>query len=245
MRRSERLTEIVEIIRDGRLHRARELAGALEVSERTVYRDIATLIASGVPVEGERGVGYLLRETVFLPPLALSLVELEALSLGMSLVQEIADEELRAGAKTLHEKIASHAINRRKTPETWGVGLYEFKSVRDGLKHMSALRRAIRERGKLRIGYRSLAGERSDRTIRPLQTDYWGRVWTLSAWCERQGDFRAFRIDRIDWCEETGAAFEDEPGKTLQDYLRHVGEKMSADRKADGSWPDIPNIIDP
>lgn len=230
MRRSERLTEIVEIIRDGRLHLARDLARALEVSERTVYRDIATLIASGVPVEGERGVGYLLRETVFLPPLALSLVELEALSLGMSLVQEIADEELRAGAKTLHEKIASHAVNRRKTPETWGFGLYEFKRVRDGLKHMPTLRRAIRERCKLRIGYRSLAGKRSERTIRPLQTDYWGRVWTLSAWCERRGDFRAFRIDRIDQCEETGAQFEDEQGKTVQDYLRHVDDNMRADR---------------
>lgn len=229
MRRSERLAEIVEIIRDGRLHLARDLASALEVSERTVYRDIATLIASGVPVEGERGVGYLLREAVFLPPLALSLTELEALSLGMSIVQEIADEELRAGAKTLHEKIASHALNRRKSPEVLGFGLYEFKRVRKGLKHMSALRRAIRERCKLRISYRSLAGDRSDRTIRPLQTDYWGRVWTLSAWCERQGDFRAFRIDRIDRCEETGAAFEDEPGKTLQDYLRHVSEKKSAD----------------
>ena len=72
MRRSERLTEIVEIIRDGRLHLARDIAEALEVSERTIYRDIATLIASGVPVDGERGVGYMLREPVFLPPLALS-----------------------------------------------------------------------------------------------------------------------------------------------------------------------------
>ncbi|MEO0752236.1 MAG: HTH domain-containing protein [Pseudomonadota bacterium] len=92
MRRSERLTEIVEIIKDGRLHLARDIAEALEVSERTVYRDIATLIASGVPVEGERGVGYLLKEPVFLPPLALSMTELEALSLGMSIVQEVADD---------------------------------------------------------------------------------------------------------------------------------------------------------
>lgn len=245
MRRSERLTEIVEIIRDGRLHLARDLAGALDVSERTVYRDIATLIASGVPVEGERGVGYLLREPVFLPPLALSLTELEALSLGMAIVQEIADEELRAGAKTLHEKIACHAVNRRRAPEAWGFGLYEFKRVREGLTHMPTLRRAIRARCKLRIGYRSLTGERSDRTIWPLQTDYWGRVWTLSAWCERRGDFRAFRIDRIDWCKETGVAFADEPGKTLQDYLRHVGEKMSADRTADGSSPDNPKMIEP
>lgn len=230
MRRSERLTEIVEIVRDGRLHLARDIAAALEVSERTVYRDIVTLIASGVPVEGERGVGYLLREPVFLPPLALSLTELEAFSLGMALVQEIADEELREGAKSLHAKIAKHALNRRKLPETWGFGLYEFKRLRNGLKYMPTLRRAIRERCKLRIEYQSLTGERSDRIIRPLQTDYWGRVWTLSAWCERRGDFRAFRIDRIDQCEEINALFEDEPGKTIKDYLKLVDERISEDR---------------
>ena len=132
MRRSERLTEIIEIIRDGRLHLARDMAEALEVSERTIYRDIATLIASGVPVEGERGVGYLLREPVFLPPLALSLTELEALSLGMSIVQEVADTELREGARTLHEKIASYAPNRRKSPKSWGFGLYESNASETG-----------------------------------------------------------------------------------------------------------------
>lgn len=95
---------------------------------------------------------------------------------------------------------------------------------------MPTLRRAIRERRKLQIGYHSLAGGRSDRTIRPLQTDYWGRVWTLSAWCEKRNSFRAFRIDRIDHCAETDAVFEDEPGKTIDDYLKHVDETMGSDR---------------
>lgn len=229
MRRSERLSEIVEIIRDGRLHLARDIAEALEVSERTIYRDIATLSASGVPVDGERGVGYMLREPVFLPPLALSMTELEALSLGMSIVQEVADEELRLGAKTLHEKIASHAPNRRKSPESWGFGLYEFKRVRDGLKFMPTLRHAIRNREVLRISYHSLSDKHSQRSIRPLQTDYWGRVWTLSAWCESRGDFRAFRIDRITNCNATGTIFTDEPGKTIEDYLRHVEDTMRTD----------------
>ena len=89
------------------------------------------------------------------------MTELEALSLGMSIVQEVADEELRLGAKTLHEKIASHALNRRKSPEAWGFGLYEFKRVRDGLKFMPTLRHAIRNREVLRIGYHSL----SDKTL--------------------------------------------------------------------------------
>lgn len=226
MRRSERLSEIVEIVRDGRLHLARDMADALEVSERTVYRDIATLIATGVPIEGERGVGYLLREPVFLPPLALSVAELEALSLGMSIVQEVADEELQAAAKSLHQKISNYAPNRKQTPKSWGFGLYEFERVRDGLKHMPLLRRAIRENLKVKITYLSLDDRRSDRVIRPLQTDYWGRVWTCSAWCELRQGFRAFRIDRITVCEFTGDGFEAEPGKTIQDYLHHVADQM-------------------
>lgn len=230
MRRSERLAEIVDVMRDGRLHLARDLADALEVSDRTIYRDIATLVASGVPIDGERGVGYLLREPVFLPPLALSLTELEALSLGMSIVQEAADVELQAAARTLHEKIVSHAPNRRKTPESWGFGLYEFERVREGLRPMPLLRRAIRERLKLRLSYRSLSDKLSERVIRPLQTDYWGRVWTLSAWCELRQEFRAFRVDRIERCELTGELFQPEAGKTIEDYLKHVTATIHSDR---------------
>ena len=231
MRRSERLAEIVEVLRDGRLHLARDIAEALEVSTRTVYRDIATLTASGVPVEGERGVGYMLREPVFLPPLALSMTELEALSLGMSIVQEVADTELRQSAKTLHEKIASYAPNRRRSPASWGFGLYEFKRVREGLRFMPVLRRAIRERQVLRVAYQSLSGEPSERLVRPLQTDYWGRVWTLSAWCEMRKDFRAFRVDGIKACTPTGRSFDDEAGKTVEDYLKRVEAKL--DRNPD------------
>lgn len=231
MRRSERLSEIVEIVRDGRLHLARDLAEALEVSERTIYRDIGTLIASGVPIEGERGVGYLLREPIFLPPLALSLSELEALSLGMSIVQEVADTELQGAARMLHEKIASHAPNRRKTPDSWGFGLYEFERVRGGLEHMPFLRRAIRDRLKVRLTYLSLSDELSERVIRPLQTDYWGRVWTCSAWCELRQGFRAFRIDRMTGCDVTGEVFAAEPGKTIEDYLRHVAKHIDRNQQ--------------
>ena len=93
---------------------------------------------------------------------------------------------------------------------------------------MPILRRAIRERGKLHVAYHSLSGGQSERTIRPLQTDYWGRVWTLSAWCEMRNGFRAFRIDHIEHCEPTGEHFEDEPGKTIEDYLKHVAQTIGA-----------------
>ena len=226
MQRSERLTEIVEIVRDGRLHLARDIAAALEVSLRTIYRDMDTLVASGVPIDGERGVGYLLREPVFLAPMALSLTELEALSLGMAIVQEVADQELQAAAKSLLDKIEDHASNRRRAPKSWGFGIYAFERAQEVFRHMPLLRSAIRERLKLRITYLSLAGVASDRIIRPLQADYWGRVWTCSAWCEMRGDFRSFRIDRMQSCEATGQTFQPEAGRTIEDYLKHVKEQM-------------------
>ncbi|MEM8797239.1 MAG: YafY family protein [Pseudomonadota bacterium] len=241
MRRSERLSDLIDIVRDGRLHRARDLADQLEVCERTIYRDIDTLVANGVPIEGERGVGYLLREPVFLPPLALSVTELEALSLGMSLVQEIADPELQAAAKTLHTKIASHAPNRKKTPEAWGFGLYAFERLRSGLTHMPVLRSAIRAKAKLEIAYRSLDETTSTRIIRPLQTDYWGKVWTLTSWCELRLDFRAFRVDRITSCRETGGSFQNEPGKRIEDYFARVKGEMDGDSNhADPDINDVP-----
>ncbi|WP_208347892.1 helix-turn-helix transcriptional regulator [Pseudaestuariivita rosea] len=230
MQRSARLAEIVEIVRDGRLHLARDIADALEVSIRTIYRDIDTLVASGVPIEGERGVGYLLREAVFLPPMALSLTELEALTLGMAIVQEAADEDLQAAARAVMRKVGEHASNRRQAPKSWGFGVYAFERARDGFRHMPLIRRAIREGLKLRIAYRSLDDRNSTRVIRPLQTEYWGRVWTCSAWCELRQDFRAFRIDRMQSCEPTGARFQPEAGKTIEDYLKHVADQMDPDR---------------
>lgn len=226
MRRSERLAEIVEIVRDGRLHLARDIADALEVSVRTVYRDIDTLVASGVPIDGERGVGYLLREPVFLPPMSLSLTELEALSLGMAIVQEAADEDLQAAAGAVMNKVGEHASNRRQAPKSWGFGVYTFERAREGFRHMPLIRRAIREGLKLRIHYRSLDDRDSTRVIRPLQTEYWGRVWTCSAWCELRNSFRAFRIDQMESCEPIGKSFQPEAGKTIEDYLKHVADQM-------------------
>ena len=230
MQRSERLAEIVEIVRDGRLHLARDIANALEVSVRTIYRDIDTLVASGVPIDGERGVGYMLREPVFLPPMALTLTELEALSLGMAIVQQAADAELQAAAKAVMNKVGEHASNRRQAPKSWGFGVYAFERAQEGFRHMPLIRRAIREGLKLRIDYRSLDYRISTRVIRPLQTEYWGRVWTCSAWCELRNDFRAFRIDRMQHCETTGKGFRPEMGKTLEDYLEHVADQLGGDR---------------
>jgi predicted DNA-binding transcriptional regulator YafY len=230
MRRSDRLSLIIEIIQDGRLHLARDIAEQLEVSVRTIYRDIDTLVASGIPIEGERGVGYLLREPVFLPPMNLSLVELEALHLGMAIVAQAADGELQSAAASLTRKIGKVASANGTAPKRWGFGVYPFAQAQLGFQHMPIIRKAIRAQEVLAINYRALDDKVTTRNIRPLQIDYWGRVWTLSAWCDMRQDFRAFRIDRITRCRSTGECFVDEPGKGLQDYLAQMDARTAAER---------------
>ncbi|MEM0946848.1 MAG: YafY family protein [Pseudomonadota bacterium] len=224
MRRSDRLFELIGLLRDGRLHKAADLAERLEVSQRSIYRDMETLKASGIPVEGERGVGYILTAPVTLPPLNLTLTELEALHLGMAVVAEAADEDLQAAARSLAAKIDAVVPEDRTAPaEGWGFAVYPFADAARGFAHMPALRSAIRARQKLHISYTDLEGARSARTIRPLQMEYWGRVWTLTSWCETRTDFRVFRVDRIDTVDALPELFVDEPGKTLGDYLARLG----------------------
>lgn len=219
MRRTDRLFDIIQILRDGKLHRARDIAARLEVSVRTIYRDMDTLIASGVPVEGERGVGYMVREQITLPPLNLTPEELEALNLGMAIVAEAADPELKAAAQRLAEKI--DAVLPTQTiaeADAWKFAVYPFADAARGLAHMAPIRAAIKARQKLRLVYRRIDGELTERTIRPLHMEYWGRVWTLTAWCELRAGFRVFRIDLIETLTPLPELFRDEPGKTLADY---------------------------
>lgn len=223
MRRTDRLFEIILMVRDQRLHRAQDIAERLEVSVRTIYRDIETLVASGVPIEGARGLGYLLREPIFLPPLTLSEPELEALHFGLAVVAQAAEPTLQQAARSLQAKIeAAIPPSRQVDPASWGVAVHAFDLETDRLRHLSPLKRALRERRKLAIAYRSLEGQRSERIIRPLQLEFWGKLWTLTSWCEARQDFRVFRIDRIEQVEVLEAPFADEPGRRLVDYLARI-----------------------
>ncbi len=223
MRRTDRLFELIQILRDGRLHRAQDMAKELEVSIRTIYRDMDTLVATGIPVEGERGVGYMMTAPVTLPPLNLTLAELEALHLGMAVVSEAADEELQSAAQSLSRKIdVVLPEDRAAPPSGWGFAVYPFADAALGFRHMPDIRAAIRARQKLRFSYTDLKEQPSERTVRPLQLEYWGRVWTITVWCELRDDFRVFRVDRIDALSILPDLFSDEPGKTLEDYLKTV-----------------------
>jgi len=220
MRRTDRLFELIQILRDGKLHRAQEMADALEVSARTIYRDMDTLVASGVPVAGERGVGYMMTAPITLPPVNLTMAELEALHLGVAVLTEAADPELQQAAKSLAAKIDAVLPENRVAPQAgWGFAVYPFADAAAGFRHMPDLRRAIRGKNKLDLRYESLGGDISTRIVRPLQLEYWGRVWTCTVWCELRWDFRVFRVDHILELTVLAAKFTDESGKTLPDYM--------------------------
>lgn len=219
MRRTDRLFDIIQILRDGNLHRAQDIATALEVSVRTIYRDMDTLTASGIPVQGERGVGYMITSQITLPPLNLTTEELEALNLGMAIVSEAADPGLKAAATSLAAKVdAVLPVKTIAEADAWKFAVYPFADAARGFAHMPALRAAISARQKLDIQYQSIDGAVTRRTVRPLHMEYWGRVWTITVWCELRGDFRVFRVDLIKEAAPLPALFVDEPGKRLQDY---------------------------
>ncbi len=219
MRRTDRLFEIMQILRNGQLHRAQDIADATKVSVRTIYRDMDTLVASGVPVQGSRGSGYRIADTITLPPLTLTDEELEALNLGIAIVGEAADEALKSAARSLADKVDAVLPERTiADADKWAFAVYPFADAVRGFAQMPTLRAAIRARQKLRLTYHSKGDRITTRTIRPLHMEYWGRVWTLTAWCEDRHDFRRFRVDLIQSAEALPEMFVDEPGKRLTDY---------------------------
>lgn len=219
MARKDRLIELIAALRDGATHRAEDLARKMEVTPRTIYRDMDTLIASGVPVAGARGSGYQMTAAVTLPPMNLSIAELEALHLGIAVMTEAADPALQDAARSLAQKIDAALPEDRVAPATaWGLAVFPFADTAAGIRNIPALRSAIRSRHKMLIRYFDNTGEEAEHLIRPLKLDYWGRVWTCTAWCERPKGFRTFRVDQISALTELSAQFEDEVGKTLQDF---------------------------
>ncbi|WP_099823754.1 helix-turn-helix transcriptional regulator [Oceaniglobus indicus] len=219
MRRTDRLFELIQILRDGRLHRAQKMADRLGVSLRTIYRDMETLMASGVPVQGERGIGYRVTAPVTLPPLNLTMTELEALHLGLAAVGAAADDELRDAAATLSAKIDAVLPEDRSAPaKGWGFAIYPFTDAANGFAYMPNLRAAIRARQKVGVDYTDADGTLTHRTLRPLELEYWGRFWTVTAWCEETGDFGVFRVDRITALRARPELFVEEQGKTLIDF---------------------------
>lgn len=225
MRRADRLFEIIQVLRRKKLVRARDLAEHLEVSERTVYRDISDLMASGVPIEGEAGVGYVLRGGYDLPPIMFDEQEIEALVLGARIVESWADPALAKAAGRVIAKVETVIPERLRRHMTETALLAPTNHYAEPLTlDPGDLRRAVRSRFKLRIAYRDGQERATERRIRPLALAFYGPVWLLVAWCELRQDFRSFRLDRISALEVLAEPFQPEPGKTIQDYLKRDGE---------------------
>ncbi len=226
MRRAERLFELVQLIRGRRLSTAAWLAAKLEVSERTVYRDIADLMAQGVPIEGEAGVGYRMNAGFDLPPLMFTRDEARALVASVRLARPRLDAALARQAETALSKIfAVLPAAARAAAESVAVYAPGFAIDEPTRARLEVLRVATEGRRKLLFGYVDAQGRSSQRTVRPLGCFYWGEVWTLAAWCETRVGFRSFRVDRVSELVVLESRFDDESGKRLTDLLRHIGRK--------------------
>jgi predicted DNA-binding transcriptional regulator YafY len=223
MRRAERLFQLVQLIRGRRLSTAAFLAQRLEVSERTVYRDVADLMAQGVPIEGEAGVGYRMQTGFDLPPLMFTKDEAQALVASVRLAQPRLDVALSRHAEAALSKIlAVLPAAARAAAESLAVYAPTVGPDDATRQRLETLRVAAEARHKLQLTYLDLKDQRSERVLRPLGCFYWGSVWTLAAWCETRAGFRSFRVDRIAELTVLDTRFRDEPGKTLADLFRKV-----------------------
>jgi predicted DNA-binding transcriptional regulator YafY len=221
MRRADRLFEIIQHMRRKPTVKARELSESLEVSERTIYRDVRDLMASGVPIEGEAGVGYVLRAGFDLPPLMFKEQEIEALVLGARIVESWADAELAEAATDAIAKIEAVIPDQLKVYMANTALLAPCAHYMAPISFdLAELRRAVRNRLKVSFRYTDVLQQGSERTVRPLSLAYFGPVWILAAWCELRDDFRTFRLDRIAEFSMTRDAFRAERGKTLHDFLK-------------------------
>jgi predicted DNA-binding transcriptional regulator YafY len=220
MRRADRLFQLIQCLRHDRAVTARDLADELEVSERTIYRDIQDLSLSGVPVIGEAGVGYRLMKGFQLSPLMFSEEELAALLLGVRMVRAWTDKGLARAASQAMAKI-EHVIPERLKPELerQEIMVPDFPDSTRVADQLAVLRGAVKQLRKVCFDYTREDGQGSSRTVHPLGLFYWGKVWTLVAWCELRDEFRHFRLDRMANIAMSETRFQLLPGRTLQDFL--------------------------
>lgn len=222
MRRADRLFAIIQALRGSRLRTAEWLGERLEVSPRTIYRDIADLQAHGAPIDGERGVGYLLRDEFFLPPLALTALEHESLRWGLALTAAHGDEAIAGAARDVLSKLG---VDR--APSFAPASLSQAQRMT-----LQCVREALASPQRLELAYCDGSKTGTVRVVRPLSLEHWGKVWTFVAWCELRRDFRVFRIDRVRTCAK-GAPFRPEPGKRIEDFLERLRRSAGHARATD------------
>ncbi|MBN3727976.1 helix-turn-helix transcriptional regulator [Burkholderia sp. Ac-20379] len=230
-RRADRLFQIAELLRGRRLTTAQQLAEWLAISPRTVYRDIRDLQLSGVPIEGEAGIGYRLNRAASLPPLTFTADELSALAAGARMLESWGGTRFAGGARSALAKIASAMpADKRIVLDRLPVFAPSQRVDAAYAETMDVLHRALEERRVVHFRYRDKKDAASERRIWPLGLAYWGGQWTVSAWCELRGDFRNFDVARM----RGATACEVHPdidGRRLADFLRTLERECGKD------WP--------
>lgn len=222
-RRADRLFQIVQILRGRRLTTAALLAQRLEVSERTIYRDIRDLSLSGVPVEGEAGSGYRLMAGFDLPPLMLTHRESEALMMAIRLLKTWGGDSLTRELESAQEKVlAILPEERRRKAEQTRVYAPDFGNQLHSRSTFDAIHRAVSTQQVLALHYRDEGGQLSWRNVQPLGLFFWGERWLLVAWCERRDDYRCFRVDRCLQVTPLERHFCEGVERSLSDFLRKV-----------------------
>ena len=220
MRRAERLYRLIDEMRTRPVTRADDLADALEVSARTVYRDIAHLQASGVPIDGEAGVGYMLRPRFDMPGIALTHDQVDALAAGLAFVEAAGDAALATAAREVRAKLQAGM----PSPEARRLADAPFHALHPASEapvHAGMLRRAVREHRVVRMRYADAEGRPSERRVRPLVMWSLPDGWMVSGWCEARGAFRTFRLDRINALDLMDDGFEATGPTGLRAFMRH------------------------
>ncbi len=208
---------------------ARKLAEKLQVSERTIYRDVRDLQLSGMPIEGEAGIGYLLRQDFDIPPLMFTRAEIEALVLGARMVSAWGGAaQGDAATEALHKIEAVLPPDLREKVDQTLLYAPNFRVNLELKRKVDVLNGAASERKFIEFHYTREDGEESRRTVRPLGLYFWGGVWTLASWCEMRNDFRNFRVDRIGDLMVSEEQFAEDPKRSLKAFI----EKMRSREKS-------------
>ncbi len=223
MRRADRLFQIVQLLRTHKSITAHQMAVRLEVSERTIYRDMQDLSLASVPIISATGVGYSIDSSYSLPPITFNEDELEALLLGARMVQSWSDRKMAAEAARVIEKIECILPESLKQSlQSQEILVPAFHIFSDVAEYLPDLRLAIKQKNKIQLDYKRADGQTSSRKIWPLGLFFWGKVWTVVAWCEARGDYRQFRVDRIEQYTIENEFFKTEEQQTLNYYLLQV-----------------------
>jgi predicted DNA-binding transcriptional regulator YafY len=220
MRRADRLFDVIQVLRTAKKPvTAATIAEELEVTVRTVYRDIATLQARRVPIEGAAGVGYVLRKGFDLPPLMFTIDEVEAIAVGARLVRRLRDKELQRAAARVLDKVTV-VLPESLRGHVADAPIYVSRGdAKEPTVDVAQVRAAIRDRRKMRLAYVDEKGHRTRRTVWPLAMAYYVDVTVLGAWCELRRDLRNFRVERIAASRVLAARFQDHNGRLLTQWL--------------------------